>query len=257
VYGGIGPYTVFSSSNIFTLASPAPPGAPIPVSNGTLLTPFTNKDSASINFKIVDALAWTLTVQDSVGQLFTISNVCYYPIAPVVSGNVVVCQNTSPAPDLTTYVTGTNLIWYSAQTGGTGSTSAPIVNTAIAGTNTYYVSQDPGPGCASPRSPITVTVNPAPVLVMSSTVITCFGGSDGTASVTASGGTGALSVMWNTYASTSTITGLVAGNYSVTVTDANGCSTTGAITVTSNPQVVVVPTAKPVQYLIHGCPEHL
>nr|MBK9652597.1 SprB repeat-containing protein [Bacteroidota bacterium] len=245
VYGGIGPYTVLSSSNIFTLASPAPPGAPIPVPNGTPLVPFANKDSANINFKIVDALPWTMTVEDSIGQLFTIGNVCSYPTAPVVSGNVVVCQNTSPAPDLTTYVTGANLKWYSAQTGGTGSNSAPIVNTAIAGTNTYYVSQDPGPGCESPRSAITVTVNPAPVVVMSSTVVTCFGGNDGSATVTASGGTGALTILWNTFASTSTISGLIAGTYSVTVTDANGCTTTATVAVTSNPQVVVTPTATP------------
>ncbi|MBK6889502.1 MAG: SprB repeat-containing protein [Sphingobacteriales bacterium] len=56
----------------------------------------------------------------------------------------------------------------------------------------------------------------------SSTDVTTNGGSDGTASVTASGGTPPYTYLWNTGATTSSISGLVAGTYSVTVTDARG-----------------------------------
>lgn len=50
--------------------------------------------------------------------------------------------------------------------------------------------------------------------------------SDGSASVTASGGTLPYSYLWTNGGTTASITNLAAGNYGVTVTDANGCNTT-------------------------------
>ncbi len=48
---------------------------------------------------------------------------------------------------------------------------------------------------------------------------------DGSASVTSSGGAGSHTYLWSASSqTTSSITGLTAGNYSVTVTDANGCT---------------------------------
>ncbi len=55
--------------------------------------------------------------------------------------------------------------------------------------------------------------------------ISCFGGSDGALSVSASGGTGTLSYLWNVNgAVTTAVTGLNVGLYAVTITDANNCS---------------------------------
>ncbi len=50
------------------------------------------------------------------------------------------------------------------------------------------------------------------------------GNSDGQATVTAAGGTPPLSYSWNTGETTQTISNLSAGTYSVTITDANGCT---------------------------------
>jgi SprB repeat/Secretion system C-terminal sorting domain len=57
------------------------------------------------------------------------------------------------------------------------------------------------------------------------------GAADGTASATPAGGTPGYTYQWSNGATTSTISGLTAGTYSVTVTDANGCQTTGSATV--------------------------
>ncbi|MCK7555585.1 PKD domain-containing protein [Chitinophaga sedimenti] len=57
---------------------------------------------------------------------------------------------------------GTNLRWYTTQTGGTGSTTAPTPGTATAGTVTYYVTQTLPNQCESVRVPLVVTVNPPP-----------------------------------------------------------------------------------------------
>lgn len=54
---------------------------------------------------------------------------------------------------------------------------------------------------------------------------------DGTATVTASGGEPPYSYEWSDGQTTATATGLAAGEYTVTVTDANGCTVTGTIDV--------------------------
>ena len=49
---------------------------------------------------------------------------------------------------------------------------------------------------------------------------------DGTATVTATGGTGGYTYLWSNDSTTQVITGLSPGDYFVTVTDANGCTAT-------------------------------
>ena len=66
---------------------------------------------------------------------------------------------------------------------------------------------------------------------------TCTGTGDGSISINASGGTGALSYIWSANAATgnsSTAINLGAGNYSFTVTDINNCQVISSATVQSN-----------------------
>jgi hypothetical protein len=51
----------------------------------------------------------------------------------------------------------------------------------------------------------------------------CFGGNTGSASIVAAGGLSPYTFLWNTGASTSQITNLIAGSYTVTISDNNGC----------------------------------
>ncbi len=77
----------------------------------------------------------------------------------------------------------------------------------------------------------TLTVTKINTLV-SSTSVSCFGGSNGTATVVATGGNTPYSYSWAPYGGTAaTATGLAAGTYSVTVTDAGGCTATATATV--------------------------
>jgi large repetitive protein len=84
------------------------------------------------------------------------------PTAPVVvTTPITYCQGAT-ATALT--ATGTNLLWYSTTTGGTGSATAPIPSTAAVGTSNYYVSQSIAPGgCESPRANIVVQINTTPL----------------------------------------------------------------------------------------------
>ncbi|PSL07595.1 gliding motility-associated C-terminal domain-containing protein [Cecembia rubra] len=65
--------------------------------------------------------------------------------------------------------------------------------------------------------------------------VTCFGANDGRASVNPSGGWGNYTYLWSNGATTQTVTGLAPGNYSVTVTDREGCTAVANVTITGPP----------------------
>lgn len=75
-------------------------------------------------------------------------------------------------------------------------------------------------------------------LSQSQSNVSCFGMNDGVASVIPSGGVAPYNFLWNTGSSTSSISNIPAGNYSVVVIDGNGCSALNAITITEPLQVV-------------------
>jgi gliding motility-associated-like protein len=80
----------------------------------------------------------------------------------------------------------------------------------------------------------TFTISEPPLLTStaSQTNVTCPGGNNGSASVTANGGTPVYAYLWSNSAVTATINNISAGNYSVTVTDSKGCTTTQSYTIT-------------------------
>lgn len=88
---------------------------------------------------------------------------------------------------------------------------------------------------------IDVTITEPPVLTASAdgTHVTCFSGNNGTANVTASGGTAPYTYLWSNGSTTEAVSDLTAGTYSVTVTDANGCTASPSYQVTE-PTVITV-----------------
>ncbi len=167
------------------------------------------------------------------------------PAAPAVSSPVIYCQNATAVP-LT--ATGSNLLWYTVATGGTGSATAPTPSTTTVGSTTYYVSQSAS-GCESPRSSITVTINPLPAAPgVVSPVSYCQNatavpltatGSNLLWYTVATGGTGSAT------APTPSTTTIGSTNYYVSQT-ANGCegpraTITVTVTATTPPPTVVTP----------------
>ena len=67
---------------------------------------------------------------------------------------------------------------------------------------------------------------------------------DGDATVSASGGAGGHSFLWDSGATNATLTNLPSGSYCVTATDANGCEDSTACVTLNNPAVISLPTSQ-------------
>jgi len=85
-----------------------------------------------------------------------------------------------------------------------------------------------------------VTVPQPPILngTTSGNNLNCFGAGNGSANIVASGGVPSYTYSWNTGATTSFINNLQAGTYTCVVTDANGCTITRTVTITSPPSFI-------------------
>ncbi|PJB15097.1 MAG: hypothetical protein CO118_05225, partial [Flavobacteriales bacterium CG_4_9_14_3_um_filter_32_8] len=128
------------------------------------------------------------------------------------------------------------------------SPSAQLTNPATglaAGSYTCTVT-DQTTGCTGQT---TVVVTQPTVLTASEVHVNpiCNGFSNGTATATGAGGTPGYTYSWNTVPiqNTPTATGLAAGSYTCTITDANGCQTTVISTLVNPPGIVLNPTMTP------------
>lgn len=127
---------------------------------------------------------------------------------------------------------GTSVYTYAWQT-------SPVQTTQTAtglAPGSYVVTVTDGAGCTATAS-VTITQPSALAAVLSdSAMVACFGDHTGMAEVTATGGTPPYQYQWAANASTTNqVVNYMAGNYSVTVTDQNGCTDVVPFTITQNP----------------------
>ncbi len=88
-----------------------------------------------------------------------------------------------------------------------------------------------------------VVAEPSPVVLgITGYDVSCFGGNDGSAVVTHTGGTPGYTVTWSNSMTGDSISGLTAGTYVATVVDNNGCTDTISVTLTQ-PAAIVTNTS--------------
>jgi gliding motility-associated-like protein len=176
---------------------------------------------------------YTITVRNAAGctstATATVNAVPASPSAPVVTTPVTYCLNAT-AVALT--ATGTNLLWYTAASGGTGSGTAPVPATNAAGSINYYVSQSNG-GCESPRAMITITVTDINVAAITGNTSICAAGANSTtlANTTTGGTWSSSNTAVATVSNAGVVTGLSAGTTTISYSVTSGSCTKAVTTV--------------------------
>lgn len=170
------------------------------------------------------------------GSVFTITSGSALT-ATISSSSNVTCNggsNGSATVSATNGTTPYTYLWSNGQT-------TPVASNLAAGSYTVTVT-DANSGSAT----ATATINQPPLLTAtaSGTNASC-GTADGTASVSATGGIAPYSYLWSNSSTTQSISGLTAGVYTVTISDANACTATASTTIsnTGGPTVTVIPSS--------------
>jgi|GEM_PF-2918745 len=193
--------------------------------------------SASINS--LTSGDYTCTISDANGCSTTTNVTVTQPAVPFVASNLNqlnnVCKGGFDGYIEVTESGGTPCDTYSWSNGlfGQGIYGQP------AGTYTCTVTDSHG--C---HASLVATLTEPPTAITSSLVsqtnLPCNGASTGTATITASGGTGTLTYSWNPGGETTTsVNGLTGGSYTCNITDANGCMDTTSVTITQPPPVSI------------------
>ena len=265
-----GTYTVVASSTLSSCTSTGPnvtitePTAIIPVgtataacfglSNGSITAsasggtaPYTysidgTTFQSTTSFTSLAAGAYTLTVKDANDCEVTASVTVTSPSTALsVSASAqtnVACLGQSTGSVTLVGAGGTGTYTYSID--GTNFQASATFGSLAAGSYTFTIKDQ-----SNCTATVDVTLTePASALAATTSVVDllCFGVSTGQASVTASGGTIPYTYLWSGSQTTASITGQTAGTYSVTVTDANSCSTTVSATIATAPAITLTTT---------------
>ena len=176
--------------------------------------------SGSSGSALLTAGTYTVLVTDSVGCSSSLNTAITEPtlLTTTTSFINVSCFGGSDGTATATPSGGStpySYFWSNGQTGQTATGLAP---------GTYTCTITDVFGCIATTSSVTITQPSAITATISTTNVSCFGGSNGSAAAFVTGGTAPYTYLWSNGQTTQTANGLSAGTYSCAITDANNCS---------------------------------
>jgi hypothetical protein len=198
-------------------------------SNGATTASINNMVAATYSVTVTDAHGCQSSCTTTIGQPDPL-NIVAIPTDAVCNGSANGSVNATTSGGVGPYT----YLW------SNGATTEDISGVG-AGTYTVTVTDHNG---ATASASATVGQPPVMSAICSHIDVTINGGSNGSASVVASGGTTPYTYLWSNGGTTASISGLTAGTYSVTVTDAHGCQSSCTTTVgqPGSLSIIAVPT---------------
>jgi len=246
-----GSYTIDSAGNLTLSTSATTPGcgqtngtATVTASGGATPYTYTWNDPVNQTTQTANNLAsgiYLVIVTDANGcqnsASVTVNSADSSSIVLTTIVTNTTCNNSNGAIDL--IVSGGTPMYTIAWDNGLGAVEDPTNLPA----GIYNVTVTDAANCTNSTSVIVGEEGTVSVII-NKTDITCNGRNEGTATAVAVGGTGTYTYNWDAGLAPIAIqTGLVAGTYSVTATDSNGCQSTTSTTITQ-PALLTV-TASP------------
>lgn len=211
VSGGVTPYTYLWSNG----AVSANPGN-VAAGNYIITITDANTCTASQSFTVAQTAAVSISTTHT-------NALC----AGATNGTISVTTGTGTAPF--------NFVWNDANT----------QQNRTVGAGTYTVTVTDAANCSATVSE-TVTEPTGLSLTYTKQDVNCFGGTNGSIDFTVSDGTAPYTYNWSSGQATKDITGITAGNYNLTVTDANSCQVSAAVIINQPTQLSVTATSTPV-----------
>lgn len=212
--------------------------AEVIVSGGLLPYSYNWLPNSATTNSITNALPgnYTLTVSDAnnCSQTQTVSIIQPTALNATVSNTAATCVGNNGIATVT--VTGGTLP-YTYTWSPTNEHTATIQNLANGNYSVLIIDAN---NCSVSANTTLTNTNSISATVNTSSV-SCFNGTNGTAQAIVTGGVAPYSYVWQSSAvTTSSISNLSAGNYTVRVTDNNSCQTTKSFTITQASQLSVV-----------------
>jgi len=228
--------TATVTNNTPSCAGLANGGASVQVTGGT--PPYTYQWSNGATTPTVENLApGTYTVQIQDANFCTINRTITIAASPNIQVTLDVdnmdCGETNTASITASVVGGVSPFTYAWSNGGGGVT----ISNLSAGS--YTVTVTDAQGCSGTAT-ASVSASPAPICsIRIIQALSHSGASDGILLASATNGTAPYTYAWSNGASTARIENLSAGTYTVTVTDANGCTSVCSETLQSDCPMVM------------------
>lgn len=183
---------------------------------------------------------YVVTVTDDNGCTASASTSISAPLAVTASATTTpaFCGNSNGSISLA--ITGGNSPFTVAWSNGGSGTSL----TALAAGSYGFTVTDVN-GCVRTGTATVASSNTAPTLGFNIQNVNCNGGNNGSITANVSGGASPYTYLWGNGAQTNSISNLVTGNYSITVTDANGCTVSTTVFVSEPAAIAVTATSSP------------
>lgn len=186
----------------------------------------TSATSTSISNLTAGAYALTISDANSCDSIVSFSINQPTSISSSITTTDVSCNGGSDGTASVTTSGGTMPYTYNWSNGLVGSTITGLV------ANSYTVTITDGSGSTATNNAV---INEPTALIVTTVVdsnVSVNGGSDGGATASATGGITPYNYLWSNGANTTSITGITAGTYTVTLTDANGCTNSTNVQIT-------------------------